>query len=46
MQSEKVEVCVGSSGGPAGAVGHLSTMGNIHIQGQAGVLKRLPLQQI
>lgn len=46
MQNEKVEVCVGSSAGPAGAVGRLSTTGNIHIQVEAGVLKRLPLQQI
>lgn len=46
VQSEKVEVCVGSSGGPAGAVGRLSTRGNIHIEGGAGVLKRLPLRQI
>lgn len=46
VQSETVEVCVGSSGGPAGTVGRLSTKGDIHIQGGAGVSKRPPLRQI
>lgn len=46
VQNEKVEACVSSSGGPAGAFGRLSMTSNIHIQSEAGVLKRLPLQQI